>query len=70
MNMRAGKTARPILNRAYDRHIDGLTELAGRMGWSVPTASKKINNPKSMSLKEAIRLCDLTGYTLDELAKL
>jgi hypothetical protein len=40
------------------------------MGWSLPTASKKINAPESMTIKEAKRLCQLTGYTLDDLARM
>ena len=68
--MRTGKKARPILDRAYERQIESLAELAGRMGWSIPTASKKINAPESMTIKEAKRLCQLTGYTLDDLARM
>ena len=68
--MRAGKKARPILNRAYERHIYSLEELAGRMGWALSTASHKLNDPQKLTLKEAIRLCALTGITLDELSKM
>lgn len=68
--MRTGKTARPILNRCSERHIESLGELAERMNWSIPTASKKLNNPMCMTLKEAIRLCQLTGFTLEELSKM
>lgn len=68
--MRTGRKARPILDKAYERHIESLAELAGRMGWSIPTASKKINAPDSMTIKEAKRLCQLTGYTLDDLARM
>lgn len=66
--MRTGKKARPILDKANERHIYTLAELAIRMGWSIPTASKKINAPESMTIKEAKRLCQLTGFTLEELA--
>lgn len=68
--MRTGKKARKILNRADDMHIYTLAELAARMHMSIPTMSKKINDPKLLSLGEAIRLCSLTGFTLDELSKI
>ncbi|MCR4901844.1 MAG: helix-turn-helix domain-containing protein [Butyrivibrio sp.] len=68
--MRAGKNAKYILDIAYDRHIIGLAELAGRMGWAISTASHKINNPSKMTLKEAKRMCELLDITLDELASL
>lgn len=64
---RAGKTARPILNKAQEKHIYNQEELAERMGWSIPTCSKKINNPLLMTLAEAQKLCKLTGITVDEL---
>lgn len=68
--MRTGKTARTILNRAFERHIGSMAELGGRMGWSGPTTSKMLNNPELMRLKDAKRLCALTGFTLEELSKM
>lgn len=68
--MRAKRTSRKILNRAYEKHINNITELAQRMDWSIATCSKKINHPQKMSLEEAKRLCKLTGIGIDELIKL
>jgi hypothetical protein len=68
--MRTGETARILLNKCFDRHMETMGEVAGRMGWTYATASKKLNNPKTMTFKEAIRFCALSGYTLDELSKM
>lgn len=65
--MRAGKQARRILNAAYDKHILNQQELSERMGWSRTTCSKRINNPMSMTLAEAKKLCRLTGMTIENL---
>ena len=67
--LRARKTSRKILNHAFEKHINNITELAQRMDWSISTCSKKINNPQKMSLQEAKKLCELTGINIEELIK-